>query len=203
MTAAPEVDRRPRDEPEPPETYEQLPDLEKIESNARTTIARLRPQYPPEDLRAEIADQFPSLDEATVDALLAEGHQDHAVDDRAPDYGADADADAVPFSAFTGPRPVWQRPLDDRQEPDDDAGRADEPDVARVAERDADEGELEEEIARAPEIVRAQHELLDTLARHDRLDAERDATARRYEDLTQEEQAEIDRAEATYRETTA
>jgi len=57
--------------------------------------------------------------------------------------------------------------------------------------------------ARAPEIVRAQHELLDILARHDRLDAERDATARRYEDLTQEEQAEIDLAEATYRETTA
>jgi len=48
------------------------PDLEKLESNARTTIARLRPQYPPDDLRLEILDQFKSLDEATVDALLAE-----------------------------------------------------------------------------------------------------------------------------------
>jgi len=52
--------------------------------------------------------------------------------------------------------------------------------------------------ARAPEIARAQHELLDILARHDQLDAERDATARRYEELDPSEQAEIDRLQAIH-----
>jgi len=128
------------------------PDLEKIEANARKAIARWRSAYPPDILRLEILDQFKSLDEATIDELLAEDPQ-HAIDVRAPDYGADVEEVTVPFSAYVGQRPVWQRPLD-RQEPDDAAGRADDLD----GERDADEVELEADVARVAERDADEHD---------------------------------------------
>jgi len=255
------------------------PDLEKIEGNARTAVARLRPQYPPEDLRAEILGAFKSLPEATVDELLAEDPQ-HAVDDRLPDYGADVEEvvrfadlpaeirEQLPWRRYSQQELEADRAGTNVDEPDDARGTdrdgehdADEvelePDVARVAERDADEHDADEvddaqvddkepddpvddparsgqssprdgyrpptreQIAktnaaidaikarrdvlrpdhtlraRAPEIVREQHELLDLLAKHDR----RGQTTGRYEDLDQAQQDEINRLESTREET--
>lgn len=59
----------------------------RIENNARAAIARLRPDYPLDDLRDEIVKEFKSLDEATVDELLAEDPQplDERTDERAVD----------------------------------------------------------------------------------------------------------------------